>query len=1171
MDHHLELSWNVLSADDILKHSVCNVFKPGMKKIDDVEYCFNTLADRRMGKVHSHDTCLTCKSKKCIGYHYGHIDLPVPIFYLHYIPTIKKILKNLCKICWNDPKFTTGHKCRKPKRIVYNKDPVFIIDDDKYYAFDVLNIFQNLPADIWNLPYDPTSLIATRIQVLPITARQYRYSTTGTMVQHPWTHAYDDVLKHIEKYKSDDLKHIRLNVYTDLHFAVNVLQSSKCKPENNSVNKKAQTVGILESLPSKQGKVRVEWLGKTCNNCARTVIQGDPNLPIDTIGVPINIANNIFIKVRVTSFNIDQVRWLIRHKKVSIVYLRSGTYETYINPFIETLAQKLRIGDQVERCLMNGDWIAYNRQPTLHAAGFMGFKVEIFPGDTFRMNTATVNAFNADFDGDEMNLHVPTTIEASADIENIMTVTNYVVGSSGSTQIGLIQNSLCGIYMLSKPGQLISKSDAMNMCFYCNSELNEQPSVFFKGKEYYTTTQVVASLLNEYKPFLGKEKTIILDNQGNYLKGIINKSLVGISGTLIRNIWVKNKQQSIEFINRLQKLASYWVSMKGLTAGLYELMPSKKLALPDITLDDVTVDNIFITKEEEEEKKEKEEKLKKRKKRTIDEINNNTTEIEFSDIINDVMFDINKNAYKNATLQGYNGMIDMLNSGSKGDMSKATQINTIIGLQSMSNGNIPQYLGDRPYAICKRGKFIENIGFVKDNYLTGISPLSVCVTQTTGREAMVYKIMKTAVTGELSREMVHRFIDYAVYYDYSVRNPSNDIIQIKYGDDGLDPVYKGNKMIEPGTPVGVIASHSLCEKATQATLNTFHQPGSKKNITSSQSTPRFLDILHVSDSINTRSVSMTIKDAPDIAVVLQNKEDWIKSYDAVYQLPTDVPWINDFQKAFCPLIGERWLHVVIDRKANGIGIGESLYELLLLFPIGHACISNPVYGEQDVEMYILITETVHEILQVFKKGKYKYIEAIEENKLLVSDDISNVMKNFPNALHLETMTNNIKDAYNRFGIEFAATVLLNEFLNLDIYKNNTDVRHFKLLVDIMCYSGCPKGIGIAGVASGTDSSLTVMCARDPLKSIISAAVNAEYDHNNTTFSRLLTGQEIPVGSTFDHLQVISKCLPPPPLPPSSPPPSMLFEMLEDPISILNQFSEKTEQVYSPKFIPSSPL
>ena len=88
---------------------------------------------------------------------------------------------------------------------------------------------------------------------------------------------------------------------------------------------------------------------------------------------------------------------------------------------------KLEFGDIVNRHILNNDYVLFNRQPSLHKMSMMGHRVKVMKGDTFRLNVSATSPYNADFDGDEMNMHVPQSIDSMSELCNIASVSKQII------------------------------------------------------------------------------------------------------------------------------------------------------------------------------------------------------------------------------------------------------------------------------------------------------------------------------------------------------------------------------------------------------------------------------------------------------------------------------------------------------------------------------------------------------------------------------------------------------------------------------------------------------------------------------------------------------------------------------------------------------------------------
>ncbi|KAJ2791710.1 DNA-directed RNA polymerase II core subunit rpo21, partial [Coemansia helicoidea] len=207
---------------------------------------------------------------------------------------------------------------------------------------------------------------------------------------------------------------------------------------------------IRARLKGKEGRLRGNLMGKRVDFSARTVITGDPNISIDQVGVPRSIARNLTYPETVTPYNIDRLQEYVRNGRdvyPGAKYVIRDNGETINLMFNKQRGDfPLQIGYKVERNLLDDDVIIFNRQPSLHKMSMMGHRVKVMPYSTFRLNLSVTTPYNADFDGDEMNLHVPQSEESRAEIKEICMVPKQIVSpQSNKPVMGIVQDTLCAI------------------------------------------------------------------------------------------------------------------------------------------------------------------------------------------------------------------------------------------------------------------------------------------------------------------------------------------------------------------------------------------------------------------------------------------------------------------------------------------------------------------------------------------------------------------------------------------------------------------------------------------------------------------------------------------------------------------------------------------------------
>tara|TARA_B110000285_G_scaffold15766_1_gene15514 strand:- start:220 stop:795 length:576 start_codon:yes stop_codon:yes gene_type:complete len=189
---------------------------------------------------------------------------------------------------------------------------------------------------------------------------------------------------------------------------------------------KSQGIRALnQRLKGKHGRFRQNLLGKRVDFTGRTVISPDPNCAIDEVIIPQLMAKVLTYPERVNRYNFAKLKNLVlrgseQHPGANIVYTNPDSdkadeestqtgYSLYYmsKNFRKKLSDELKYGDIVERHLENGDTVLFNRQPSLHRVSIMAHKARVMPCRTLRFNECVCKPYNADFDGDEMNIHLP--------------------------------------------------------------------------------------------------------------------------------------------------------------------------------------------------------------------------------------------------------------------------------------------------------------------------------------------------------------------------------------------------------------------------------------------------------------------------------------------------------------------------------------------------------------------------------------------------------------------------------------------------------------------------------------------------------------------------------------------------------------------------------------------
>ncbi len=453
----------------------------------------------------------------------------------------------------------------------------------------------------------------------------------------------------------------------------------------------------------------------------------------------------------------------------------------------------LQNGDVVERCLRDGDFVVLNRQPTLHKASMMAFKTFVRKGKTFRFNLACTKAFNADFDGDEMNIHCPQTQEARAEIQFLSTVqSNLITGQSSKMNIVIVQDGVLGSYLMTKKlsrkltkGQFFNALMRVSNIDRCLQRMHEIQTTLDKVGDRTSTTLLsgrglVSMILPSdfwYKKKNGKEdgEPWLIIEDGVILQGCLSKNSIGSSHGCIPH-YLHNEyspKKCLDFLDDLQFITNAYLLITSFSIGFRDCLPSNNDGMVKNT-----ISRCFME---------------------ADAIERGTRNVAVKESrINAALGkakDIGLRIAKD-NLKADNSFISTVMGGSKGDFFNIAQITGLLGQQNISGKRIPLFLNNETRSIPHYPKNKEDYtmeqkyesrGFISSSFIKGLNPREFFFHACSGREGMSDTAVGTAVSGYIQRRIVKLQEDIRIQYDGTVRDETSRIFQLKYGDHGMDP------------------------------------------------------------------------------------------------------------------------------------------------------------------------------------------------------------------------------------------------------------------------------------------------------------------------------------------------------------------------------------------------
>ncbi|KAH7354052.1 DNA-directed RNA polymerase III subunit RPC1 [Plectosphaerella cucumerina] len=572
--------------------------------------------------------------------------------------------------------------------------------------------------------------------------------------------------------------------------------------------------GFCQRLKGKQGRFRGNLSGKRVDFSGRTVIGPDPNLGINQVAVPILVAKNLTYPERVSDYNIKKLRECVKNGPdewpgaQQVIKNDDGEYKINLKfGDRKQVAKYLRVGDVVERHLEDNDIVLFNRQPSLHKLSIMSHLVKVRPWRTFRLNECVCTPYNADFDGDEMNLHVPQTEEARAEAINLMGVMhNLATPKNGEPIIAATQDFITAAYLLSGKDRFFDRKTFTYIVMSMmdgNVHLDMPPPAILKPRALWTGKQVFSMLLRpnkecqvkinldakcrEYKgkkgdvPDMCPNDAWLVIRNSEVMCGRMDKSTVGggkkdsVFYVILRDF---GPEAAVVAMNRLAKLCARQLTNRGFSIGVGDVFPTQELlARKKVLIRDANkqVDELILTY--------KKGKLEKATGCNLEE----TLENSISGLLSKVRTQAGAHCIE--TLSRNNAPLIMAKSGSKGSEINVAQMVAVVGQQIIGGSRVADGFQDRSLPhFHKNAPQPPSKGFVGNSFYSGLVPTEFLFHAMSGREGLVDTAVKTAETGYMSRRLMKSLEDLSTRYDDTVRTSGGSIVQFQFGADKLDPV-----------------------------------------------------------------------------------------------------------------------------------------------------------------------------------------------------------------------------------------------------------------------------------------------------------------------------------------------------------------------------------------------
>ncbi|MFH1650190.1 MAG: DNA-directed RNA polymerase subunit A' [Candidatus Woesearchaeota archaeon] len=798
------------------------------------------LMDVRLGVIDPGLKCKTCgsKLKECVG-HFGYIELARPVIHINFVPVILDLLRCTCRDCGRillSKQHITKHqdelekvtiemgveerrhrvkeiiaalrtvaKCphcsSKQEKITLEKPTTYMEKDKRLSPIEIRTRLEKVTDD--DLPVfginpnavRPEWMVLTVLPIPPVTMRPSITLESGERSEDDLTHKLGDIVRInqrlFENINAGAPEIIIEDLWDLLQYHVTTFFDNEVAQLPPARHRSGQPLKTLTSrIKSKEGRIRNNLVGKRVNFSARTVISPDPMLKINEVGVPKIIAMKLTVPERVTAWNMEYLKKYVQkgpseYPGANYIVRPDGRKKKITDETKEQLLEEIQPGYVVERQLMDGDIALFNRQPSLHRMSMMCHRVKVLPGLTLRLNPSVCAPYNADFDGDEMNLHIPQTEESRAEAEMLMEVQTQIISPRyGLSIIASVQDSIAGNYLLTTEGFSVLRNQAIDiLAGIGNTEFSKLPK-----KEKITGKELFSIILPKDFNFKGTSKLAKSDPEhpdaiveikgGKLISGILDKNNLGEgSGLLLRSLHKQyGAQQFIELISQINALGIEIALRYGFTMPISDL----DLSAAGSTAIQGVIQDAYAKVDEY---------IKKYHAGTIEVLPgrsmSETVELRILEVLNKARNKIGELVLSNS--KDDSETLIMVKSGSRGNVIQMAQMSGCVGQQALRGKRIESGYQKRTLSCFQRDDLSPQArGFIKNSFKSGMKPHELYFMSMTGRDSLMDTALRTPKSGYLYRRLANALQDLKVEYDYTVRDAAKKIVQFAYGEDGLD-------------------------------------------------------------------------------------------------------------------------------------------------------------------------------------------------------------------------------------------------------------------------------------------------------------------------------------------------------------------------------------------------
>lgn len=412
------------------------------------------------------------------------------------------------------------------------------------------------------------------------------------------------------------------------------------------------------------------------------------------------------------------------------------------------------------------------------------------------------------FDGDEMNLHAPQSEEAAVELEEIAAIPhNVVTPRHAKPLIGVFQDSLVGSYRLTRPGNLFTRREFMNLMMF-NKRFDGSLPAPRGPNGRYTGQQILSQLLPPLNIEMGnksfdgdkedkKSNNYVKIRQGDIEQGIVDADVYMKPGKGIIHVTYNDygPKDTVALLDSLQRTIENYLVLNGFSIGI-----------SDLVADDATKQQIQEVIQTQ--KKQIEQAILQVHTGLFDNNTGKTNQQEFEDQVYGVLNKATAEAGKagEASLSAENRLVAMVKSGSKGDRVNIAQMIACLGQQSIEGKRVAYGFTDRTLPHYKKyDDGAEARGFIESSFIRGLTPQEFFFHAMSGREGLIDTAVKTAETGYIQRQLIKALEDLYVQHDGTVRDAKMGIVQYHYGEDGI----MATKLENQSLPLGKLSHDDI--------------------------------------------------------------------------------------------------------------------------------------------------------------------------------------------------------------------------------------------------------------------------------------------------------------------------------------------------------------------------